>query len=99
MHADEDDHDHDGHCTGVISARQVAAKKLDRRLEALGAAPLLERGLGDDQVRRPQQRQAAAPALSRRQQQQQVAAGNGSRHTGSMRSKCSGTCSHCRLLP
>ncbi len=29
---------------------QVAAKKLDRRLAALGAIPLLERGLGDDQV-------------------------------------------------
>jgi hypothetical protein len=29
---------------------QVAAKKLDRRLAALGAEPLLERGLGDDQV-------------------------------------------------
>jgi hypothetical protein len=31
-------------------AVQVAAKKLDRRLAALGAVPLLERGLGDDQV-------------------------------------------------
>jgi hypothetical protein len=29
---------------------QVMAKKLDRRLESLGATPLLERGLGDDQV-------------------------------------------------
>jgi hypothetical protein len=29
---------------------QVAAKKLDRRLATLGANPLLERGLGDDQV-------------------------------------------------
>lgn len=29
---------------------QVAAKKLDRRLAALGAVQLLERGLGDDQV-------------------------------------------------
>jgi hypothetical protein len=29
---------------------QVVAKKLDRRLQALGASPLLERGLGDDQV-------------------------------------------------
>ncbi|GBF88274.1 hypothetical protein Rsub_00986 [Raphidocelis subcapitata] len=27
----------------------AAAKKLDRRLEALGATPLIERGLGDDQ--------------------------------------------------
>lgn len=33
-------------------AAQSVAKKLDRRLAALGAAPLLERGLGDDQVRR-----------------------------------------------
>jgi hypothetical protein len=32
------------------SHRQSAAKKLDRRLATLGAAPLLERGLGDDQV-------------------------------------------------
>jgi hypothetical protein len=32
---------------------QVAAKKLDRRLAALGAIPLLERGLGDDQVSDP----------------------------------------------
>lgn len=29
----------------------VVAKKLDRRLAALGASPLLERGLGDDQHR------------------------------------------------
>lgn len=28
---------------------QVVAKKLDRRLQGLGASPLLERGLGDDQ--------------------------------------------------
>ena len=31
------------------ASSQVAAKKLDRRLAGLGAAPLLERGLGDDQ--------------------------------------------------
>ena len=29
----------------------VTAKKLDRRLEQLGAARLLEKGLGDDQAR------------------------------------------------
>jgi sulfite reductase alpha subunit-like flavoprotein len=34
----------------VVSLSQVAAKKLDRRLAALGATALLERGLGDDQV-------------------------------------------------
>jgi sulfite reductase alpha subunit-like flavoprotein len=28
---------------------QVVAKKLDRRLQLLGASALLERGLGDDQ--------------------------------------------------
>lgn len=30
---------------------QTVAKKLQRRFEALGAAPLLDLGLGDDQVR------------------------------------------------
>lgn len=34
----------------TTTTSQVAAKKLDRRLSALGAAALLERGLGDDQV-------------------------------------------------
>jgi len=32
---------------------QVAAKKLDRRLAGLGAAPVIDRGLGDDQVGAP----------------------------------------------
>ena len=50
---------------------QVMAKKLDRRLEGLGARALLERGLGDDQVRHrptacapppPHARVTAAPA-------------------------------------
>ncbi len=38
-------------CRTNTTPRQVVAKKLDRRLEGLGAAPLVERGLGDDQVR------------------------------------------------
>jgi hypothetical protein len=45
-------HPHQTGPTSVVpcpSLAQVAAKKLDRRLEGLGALPLLERGLGDDQ--------------------------------------------------
>ena len=35
---------------GLVFHLQVMAKKLDRRLESLGATAVIERGLGDDQV-------------------------------------------------
>jgi hypothetical protein len=49
LHAPKRNHNHH-HNHNHNHNHQVAAKKLNRRLSALGASPLLDAGLGDDQV-------------------------------------------------
>lgn len=70
MHVDGNSHRH--------QSLQVAAKKLDRRLQALGAAALLERGLGDDQVRARQRQAMHVMCVSMQHQQQAAGAATGS---------------------